>query len=148
MHDMRSAILGSRAGQRQRSGVKVHLVPGQLRHFFPALACQYQKFQDASIRVSNLPSGPYDPSQLVIVEHAIARDLPGRSRQAIGRRCVHDRPRYAPAKECLHHLEKLIGGDRSAASRHLGHQIDNVTLADLVNAALAPNGDDLPSKHA
>src|SRR5262245_49922240 len=138
MHDVRLAILGARGGNGPQAMGKVEFVPGQLRHLFSALTCQRQKFHKASIATIDLKGRYYDPRQLLVAEHTVTRLLPCRCRDSFSWRSVQNSASDTPSKEGLHHFEELIGSCRCAPLSDFHHQVDDLTLADLVNAARCP----------
>ena len=97
------------AGSSTGTTGKVDLVPGQLRHFFSALARQCQEFHDASIGATDLTGRSYDPRKFLVTEHTVTRFLPCRCRDFFGWRSVQNSAADTPSEEGLDHFEQLVG---------------------------------------
>src|SRR5829696_8324017 len=148
VYDVRLTVLGSGARDRPNLLFEIELIPGHLGDFLPALRCQSEKLNDASVGSPNLPGCSDDATELVITEHTISRDLAGGLLDTVTRRAIDDRPTDAPGEEGLCHLQGLIGGHWRAAIDDLTDELDDVASGHIVDGPRTPAAHDLAFQDA
>src|SRR5262249_9122964 len=127
---------------------QVQLLPGQSSDFFPPLARERQKLDDASVRSTNLLGSKDDLGEFQVVQNAIPSDLFGGQRHAFGGRLVENGAPHAPAQECLDRLQRLVGGCGSTSLFNRRDDGNHVALADLMNAPPGQRLSYLPTKQS
>jgi hypothetical protein len=83
--------------------------------------------------------------QFRVSKHPVAGDFLGRERNTVRRRLIQNGPADAPAQKGLDGLQGLVSSDRSATFVDCRDNIDNVTLADLMDGLVTPDLANLPA---
>ena len=125
---------------------EIELLPPQLGDLFPPLAGERQKLDDRTIRVADLACGADHLRQLIVLQNTVASDFLGRQRHAVCRRLIDNRSAHAPGKKGLDRFENLVGRDGSAALFNRTDEINDVALADFMNALALPRGTQLTAQ--
>src|SRR5262249_16406339 len=133
-------------GERPNSLREIQLFPLQTCNLLPALAGERQKFNNASVRSTDLPSGEDDLAELLVIQHPVASDLPRGQRHALSGRLVKDGSTHAPPQERLDRLQGLVGGGRCPALLDRRDHLNHISLSDLMNAPAGPRLSHLPTK--
>src|SRR5262249_39620127 len=146
MYDVGFCVLGPRFRKGPNSLCEIQLFPLQPGDLFAALSGERQKLKDTTVRPTDFSSGKDNVCELVVVQHSVASDLLRRQWHAFGWGSIEDGSTHAPAQERLGHLQSFIGGNRRPPLLDGGDDLDDITLANLVNAPARPGLPNLPAK--
>jgi hypothetical protein len=144
-----------------RSGALFHGAHGEGRSATPGIAqaktcsppgsrscstIRRQQLDDAAIWATDFSSSEDNLGELIIVQHAVASDLLRWQWHAFGRGLIEGGSAHAPAQECLYRLQSFVGGDRRPPLRDGSDDLNDIALANLVDAPAGPGFADLPAK--
>src|SRR5262249_34972543 len=84
--------------------------------------------------------------ELVVVQHSIPSHLFRRQWHAFGWGLIEDGSTHAPAKKRFDRLQGLVGGDRRPPLLDGGDDLNDIALANLMDARAGPGLADPPAK--
>jgi hypothetical protein len=96
---------------------------------------------------TDLSRGGSDPREFVIAQYPVPCDFLGRKRHAVGWGSVEHGAAHAPPEEGLDRLQGFVRCDWGPSLLNRAHDINHITLGDLVNASAIPSRPDLPAEH-
>jgi hypothetical protein len=96
--------------------------------------------------VVSLPNILMRQAKLLVIEHTVAGNFLRGQWHAFGWGLIEDRSTHAPAKERFDRLQGLVGGDRRAPLLDGGDDLNNIALANLVDAPAGPRPAHLTTK--
>src|SRR5262249_24063106 len=99
-----------------------------------------------AVRPADFSSCEDNVGELIIVQHAVAGDLLRWQWHAFGWGLIEDGSTHAPAQECLGRLQGFVGSDRRPPLRDGSDDLNDIALANLVDAPTAPGLADLTAK--
>jgi hypothetical protein len=139
-------VLGPRFRQRPKLAREIDFLPLQAGNLFAPLSGERQKLNNPAVRACNFSSGEDDLGELIVVQHSVASDLLRRQWHALGWGLIEDGPTHAPAQEGLDRLQGFVSGYRRPPLLDGGDDLDDIALANLVDAPAGPGLAHLPAE--
>jgi hypothetical protein len=118
----------------------------QAGNLFAPLSGKRQKLNNPAVRPADFSSREDDLGELVVVQHSVASDFLRRQWHTFGWGLIEDGSTHAPAQERLGRLQSFVGGDRRPSLFDGRDDLNDIALANLVDAPAGPGLANLPAK--